>query len=259
MRVVRNIGYVNKQRKVGKISAILGFLMLLGSFPAAFILNQNPNFVFLTYGILVLGFILFNRGMRALGRWTNSPRHQREDLALDGALTNFGDRYTMVHYGQPEKDVLDHVLVHPAGLLVVTARDFPNDAKVTGSTWRKSGAIFGRLFQFGGPQLGNPTADTLRTQANLAKVLAANEMTYDIQGVIAFTAPTATVEAIDPDVPVVAVEDLGDFVRQLGGDLPAMKPAERDAVVAAIGVGAELEAPVAPKTRRPVKVKRPAA
>jgi hypothetical protein len=70
MRIYRNVGYIDAQRRRAKLMAGGGFALLVATFPVAFFMSsRNNNFIFVTYILLVLGFILFNRGMQQIGRW----------------------------------------------------------------------------------------------------------------------------------------------------------------------------------------------
>ena len=187
MRIVRNIGYINQQRRRARLSAVVGFLALVGTFPFAFIYSGQPAFVVGTYVLLLGGFILFNHGMQQIGKWSNTARHVREDLALDNHLNELPDRYVLVHYGRPNKDVVDHALVHPGGVLVITTRDFPGAAKSENDNWRKSGSIFSRAFMISGPQLGNPSKDADAAVARVEQALTNEGIEADIESAIVFT------------------------------------------------------------------------
>lgn len=258
MRIVRNIGYINQQRRRARLSAVVGFLALVGTFPFAFIYSGQPAFVVGTYVLLLGGFILFNHGMQQIGKWSNTARHVREDLALDNHLNELPDRYVLVHYGRPNKDVVDHALVHPGGVLVITTRDFPGAAKSENDNWRKSGSIFSRAFMISGPQLGNPSKDADAAVARVEQALTNEGIEADIESAIVFTSQTVQLEVSGSSHPVLPVEELMDFVRELEPD-PSLSTNDREAIVSVLSKGEQLEAPKVTRTRRPVKVKKRAA
>lgn len=258
MRIVRNIGYVNRQRRRARLSAVIGFLALVGTFPFAFIYSGQPAFVIGTYVLLLGGFILFNHGMQQIGKWSNTPRHVREDLALDSHLNELSDRHILVHYGRPGKDVIDHALIHPGGVLVLTTRDFPGSAKSENDMWRKKGSIVSRAFLISGPQLGNPSKDADAAMARVEHVLSEADIEAEIQSAIVFTSQTVQLEVSGSSHPVLPVEEVLDFVRDLEPD-PTLTTNEREAIAAALGKGEQLETPQVTRTRRPVKVKKRAA
>jgi hypothetical protein len=258
MRIVRNIGYVKRQRKRARLSAVFGFIALVGTFPFAFIYSGRPAYVIGTYMMLLGGFVLFNHGMQQIGKWSNTPRHVREDLALDNHLNDLSDRHVLVHYGRPEKDVIDHVLVHPGGVLVITTRDFPGSASVENDVWRRKGSLLSRAFMISGPQIGNPTRDTDNAMAMMEKILTEADIEAEIQSAIVFTSQAVQLEVNGSTHPVLPVEELADYVRELEPD-PQLTTSDREAIIALMSKGEELELPQTTRTRRPVKVKRRAA
>lgn len=255
MRTVRDIGYVRRRRAFARWSALIGFLFLASTFGLIFF----PKYVVGAYGLLIVGFLLFNVGMQQLGKWSNNERHQRNDLAIDERLKGLSDRFTMLHYVKAGKHVVEHMLQYPGGLLVITARDIPGSVIGRGRSWRKKSMGLGRFFGMSGPQLGNPAADTNRAIEAIDAILIAHQLEVDVQGVIVFTSPSAALdvdESVDP--PALLLTDLPEFVRELDLD-PTFKNPERDALVGLFAQGLELERTEPVRTRRPVRVKRRAA
>jgi hypothetical protein len=259
MRIYRNTGYIDSQKRRAKLMAVAGFGLLIATFPVAFFMSsRSNNFIFVTYIFLVIGFILFNRGMQKIGRWGNNARHVREDLALDHHLKGLSDRYTLIHYGRPVDKVIDHALVHPGGVLVVTTKDFPGQVRVDNDVWRKGGSALGRMFAFSGPQVGNPTKDTGQALDNVEAALRSADLEADIEAVIVFTAETAEIEVNGSSDPILPVDELEFYVRDLESEVE-LKNDEREAIVALLSKGERVEEPVKTTTRRPVKVKKRAA
>lgn len=259
MRIYRNTGYIDASKRRAKLMAIGGFAMLIATFPVAFFMSsRNNNFIFLTYVFLVIGFILFNRGMQQIGRWGNNARHVREDLSLDSHLKSLSDKYTLIHYGRPLDKVIDHTLVHPGGVLVITTKDFPGQVKVDNDVWRKNGSVLGRMFAFSGPQVGNPTKETGQSLDNVEAALRSADLESEIEAVIVFTASTAEIEVDGSSDPVIPVEELDAYVRDLEPDIE-LSTDERNAIVELLAKGEQVEEPVKTTTRRPVKVKKRAA
>jgi hypothetical protein len=259
MRIYRNTGYIDRSKRRAKLMAIGGFALLIATFPVAFFMSsRNNNFIFLTYIFLVVGFIGFNRGMQQIGRWGNNARHVREDLSLDSHLKSLSDKYTLIHFGQPLNKVIDHTLVHPGGVLVITTKDFPGQVKVDNDIWRKSGSVLGRMFAFSGPQVGNPTKETGQSLDHVEEALRSADLEADIEAVIVFTATTAEIEVDGSSDPVLPVEELEAYVRDLDFT-EELSTTDRDAIVALLAKGEQVEAPTKTTTRRPVKVKKRAA
>lgn len=256
MRIYRNVGYIDAQKRRSKLMAAAGFALLVGTFPIAFFMSsRNNNFIVVTYILLITGFILFNRGMQMIGRWGNNSRHVREDFALDNNLKALSDKYTLIHFGRPVDKVVDHALVHPGGVLVITTKDFPGQVTVKNDVWRKGGSMLGRMFAFSGPQVGNPTKETGQALDIVEAALRSADLEADIEAVIVFTSETAEIEVDGSSDPVLPVDELEYYVRDLEPEAEFTN-VERDAVVALLSKGERVEEPTKTTTRRPVKVKK---
>lgn len=245
MRVVRNIGYVKRRKRLAKWSALGGFA-LLGS---TFWLALDPSRVLLAYIPLLVGTIIFHFGMQQIARWNRNPRN---DVLLDTQLRGLGDKHALIHYAQIGKRVVDHLLVHPGGVLVLTAREVPGKVTHRNGRWRKGGAGLGRLFGLGGPQLGNPTFETERNVEALRAYLAEAQLEAETDGAIVFVNPLVELDVEEPDFPVMNAEGLQEFVRDLPVD-PSLRPTERQALVDLLAQGEELEEQQPAQRRRPVK------
>lgn len=251
MRIVRNIGHVKRRKRIARWSAVGGFLILGSTFALAFV----PEFLLVAYALLFGGFVLFNFGMQQVGKWSRSPRN---DQLLDARLASLSDKYTLIHYARLGKRVVEHLLVHPGGVLVLTARETPGLIQARGNRWRKRGGGLMRLFAFSGPQLGNPALETTQAIAAVGAYLAEHQLEVDVSGAIVFVSPYAELDVEEPEYPTLKLEELPTFVRSLEPDV-SIGADDREALLALLGQGEELETTGAARTRRPVKVKRRAA
>jgi hypothetical protein len=251
MRIVRNIGHVKRRRRLGRWAAIVGFLMLASTFLLIFL----PQQIVIAYGLLLIGFVAFNFGMQQLGKWSNTARHPRNDLAIDDRLQTLSDKYVLLHYMHFGKKIVEHLLIYPGGLLVLTARDVPGAISADGAKWRRKGSSALRLFGMSGPQLGNPSFDTEASIRLVEDKLHAGQLEYDVAGTIVFTAPDVTLDVDDADHDAISATDLYEYVRRIEVD-PGFKTSERDALVDLLTDGEEIERTERTTTRRPVRVKR---
>lgn len=252
MRIVRNTDYVRQRKRIARVAALVGFLLLASTFLLIF----QPDLILIAYAILFTGFIVFNFGMQQLGKWSRNPRN---DEILDVRLKGLPDaKYTIVHYAQFGKRVVEHVLVHPGGLLVLTARELPGKVTVNDRRWRKRGVGFMRFFAMSGPQLGNPTADLETDVETLDKFTTEQGLDIDIYGAVVFLNDRIEIEAEDPAYPALRADLLPPFVNAIDADAN-FSSQERDALIAALAEQAGSQIEVAKPTRRPVKVKRRAA
>jgi hypothetical protein len=258
MRLVRNIGYVKRRKRIARLSSFFGFISLAATFPLVFIWGQSSNLVVVAYAFLFVGFILFNMGMQQLGKWSNTPRHPRNDLALDAKLQALSDKYVLVHYPRLGKRVVEHLLIHPGGVLVITAKDYPGKVIVEGNRWRRKGLGLTRMFGMSGPQLGNPGIETEQGIEAVEHALKAGQFEVDVSGVVVFTSSLVDLDLDEPAYPVILLDDLPGYARSLEMD-PSLRSIDRDALADLLGKGEELELQEIRRTRRPVKVKRRAA
>lgn len=257
MQVVRNAGYIKEQQRRGRRLTVIGISILALAFLATFWLQGRPDllaFAFLPYIPLLIGFIVFNMGLQTVGKFVSNARKLRADLQLDKTLARLNDRYTLIHYPRIGKRNPDHLLVHNAGVLVLTVRELPGKVSVTGRRWRRGGNPLLRILNWSAPQLGNPTAESEQDVALVKAYLAEEGLPDLVGGVIVFTSPLVQVTVTDSPVDVVDIDDLPAYVRELGEgrEAPPLTGKERLAIVEALSQGEDLEQ----QTLRPERRRR---
>lgn len=249
MRIVRNVGYVQRRKKFARLSALAGFLLLSGTFFVAL----RPGLLLIAYALLFGGFILFNMGMQQVGKWSRTPRN---DQMIDNQLSSLSERYALIHFAQVGKRVVEHMLVHPGGVVVMTAKELPGEIIGKNGRWRKGGGGLRRIFGFSGPQLGQPSVETQQGIAAVEAVLAEAQLEVDVSGAIIFVNPRAELDVTDPDFPAIYGEELPQFVRDLPED-ESLRATDRQALIDLLSVGEQIEVSGGtPARRRPVR-KRP--
>jgi hypothetical protein len=251
MRIVRNIGHVKRRKRIGRWSALIGFVLLASTFFLIFF----PQQIVAAYLLLIIGFVAFNYGMQQIGKWSNTQRHPRNDLAIDERLNALPDKYATLHYMRVGKVVVEHLLIFPGGLLVITAKDVPGTVVGRGTRWRRRGGGMFRLFGMSGPQLGNPTGETDQAILAVETALEENQLEYDVYGILLFTAPNVDLDVEETDFDAITLTELEQFVC----DLPVeqgFKLTDRDRLVQILTNGEELEQTERSTPRRPVRVKR---
>lgn len=252
MQVVRNTGYIKEQQRRGKWLTAIGFVGLA----IAFVLVWQPNqsLILFAYAAMMFGFIFFNLGLQTVTKFTSNARKLRADQTLDKALTRLSDRYALIHYPRLGKRHPEHLLVHNAGVLVLTVRDVPGKVIVKGRRWRRGGNPLLRLLNWSGPQLGNPTLENEQEVALVRSYLAERGLPDRVDGVVVFTSPLVQVTVTDPEIDVVDIDDLDGYVRGLSerGDAKPLTGKERLAIIEALSQGEDLEqqTPRAERRRR---------
>jgi hypothetical protein len=245
MRLVRNNGYLKTRKRLARLTAFAGFVMLVGSVALTFVI---PSLFIPGYALLILGFITFNMGMQQVTKWS---RHPRPDEVLVEALRRLNDRYTLVHFPSAGKGHPEHVLVYPGGMVVITTREVQGRVTVDENKWHRTGGRIWALIGMSGPQLGNPTFDNERDQDVLRSILAQRGLPGEdaIDGIIAFLNPKVALEVGTTDVSVVTTEALLHTVRELSTET-VLTTKDREAIVAALSEGENVEGPVSLSSRQ---------
>jgi 8-oxo-dGTP pyrophosphatase MutT (NUDIX family) len=242
MQVVRNIGYVKEQQRRGRRFTVIGFVGLAAAFVLVLWQQQFPMLILIAYALMLFGFIFFNIGLQTMGKFLSNERKKRADQQIDRALERLNDRYTVIHYAQLGKRVVDHIVVHTGGVLVLTVREVGGKIIVNDRRWRRGGNPLGRLFNYSGPQLGNPSLDNELAVAATREALEEAGLADRVEGAIVFTSPLAEVSGSAP-IDVLGIDELLDHVRTLANDRerPPLTAKERLAIIETLSQGTEFE------------------
>ena len=247
MKVYRGVEYIKKRKRQATVTSIAGVALLGSAFWLASTGGQSG--VFIAYIPLLAGTVIFHLGMQQVGKWN---RAQRNDVILDALLKDLGERYSLIHYPRIGKRTVEHALVHPGGILAITARDLPGGVAYREGRWRKVGQGISRFFGMGGAFLGNPAADTAADIDALDEHLDHEQVAVDVDGVVAFLNPRVTLDVVEPDFPVTNGEGLKPYITSLPAD-DRLPGTERQRIVELLTRDGSFEAPQAAPTRRPVK------
>ncbi len=247
MKIYRDLDYVQKRKRIAIVAAVAGVALLGSAFFLASTGGQSG--VFIAYAPLLVGTIVFHLGMQQVGKWN---RAQRNDVILDGLLKDLGDRYSLIHYAKCGKRTVEHALVHPGGVLTISARELPGGVAFKDGRWKKVGQGLSRFFGMGGAFLGNPTADAASDVQAVEDLLRQQGMAADVDAVVAFINPRVKMEINEPDYPVTNGEGLKPYVASLAAD-STLQPVQRQRLVEILTAEGSFEAPHVAPVRRPVK------
>jgi hypothetical protein len=247
MKVYRDVGYIKNRKRRATLTSIVGVALLGSAFWLASTGGQSG--VFIAYMPLLAGTIIFHLGMQQVGKWN---RAQRNDVILDALLKDLGERYSLIHYARVGKRTVEHTLVHPGGILTIGARELPGGVSYRDGRWRKVGQGLSRFFGMGGAFLGNPTADTAADIQAVEELLNQDQMSIDVDGVVAFLNPKVTLDIAEPDFPVTNADGLKPYIASLPTNVP-LQAVDRQRVVELLTRDGSFETPQAVPTRRPVK------
>lgn len=207
MKVIINDKLVKRQAAIGKWASLTGMGALLAGLVVSW---RWPNQLTISFGCLIVGFMLASVGSYNMNRWVKEPR---ADQALTKALKGFDNKHLLYHYILPAA----HVLLAPTGLFVFTVKDHHGEIRCEGEKWHQK-FNWGRLLLFFGQEsLGNPTREVRGEIERLRRLLDSRlpEADVPIEGLIVFTNPRARLELIDPAVPVMNSNKLKNYMRQM--------------------------------------------
>jgi len=245
MKIIRHEAYIAKRKRNSKWLALLGFLMLTGTLFLALL----PNLLLPSYLLMLFGFVLFNIGMQQVGKWSRNPRN---DQVLDHQLKALPDRFSLVHYAPVGKKRIEHILVHPGGAMILTAKEVDGVIEARRSRWKRKGSGLRRFLSFSGPQLGNPSIETESAIGHLETFLSAEQFEVDVEAAVVFIHPHVELNVEEPDFPVLHSDELASFLMGLPVD-DELSSRDRERLIELLKGGEIVEAPSAKARRRPVK------
>ena len=208
-------------QRLGVISVVVSLVLSAG--PLLLGIEVPPAFLLLSYPFLLGGFPLWTMGNNQLRRLRNTPR---ADRLLNEQLKGLGNKYSLHHYVPLEGGMVKHLLVAPAGLVVVESRDTLGAVSCKsgpkGDKWSERSGFMGRLGGMRTP-IGNPSQD-LDSATRRAKQLLASTGKPDVQakGLIVFTRQE-DLEIENCSYPAVPISEVKDAVRQIIGDLESAR------------------------------------
>jgi hypothetical protein len=256
VQIIRNGEYIKGQQRRGRILTTIGFVALAAAFVMVWIQRTRPELILLAYALMLFGFVFFNLGLQAVGKFLSNNRKKRADELLDRTLERLNDRNTIIHYAQIGKRAVEHLLVHSSGVLVITMREVAGKVIVNERRWRKGGNPLGRFFNYSGPQLGNPSIDNETDVAAVKEALTEQGLPNEVDGVIVFSNPLAEVSGTAP-IDVLGIDEVLEHVRLIANDRdrPPLTQKDRAAIVELLAQGLDFDrgTPNNERRKRPVR------
>jgi hypothetical protein len=218
MEVYIKRGYVERRAQIGKWASLLGLVVLGGGF---LISLRNPGLFIISFGTLILGFLLSNVGIYYANRYA---RPDRPDVVLAQALKGFDKRYALYQFLFP----VSHVLREPSGLTVLIPK--PQEGRIVYSDgkWRSKQG-WSRLLRWVGQEgLGKPEAEAQTEAVTMHDWLQrqAPELDVPVRGLVIFTHPKAELDLDNPPVTVLAPKQLKGWLRKAGKLTPLSQEAQ---------------------------------
>ncbi|HJS28671.1 MAG TPA: hypothetical protein VJ768_03565 [Anaerolineales bacterium] len=209
MRIVSNDRLIKRNARIGQISSVAGLAVLGGGLLVSF---QAPEQFALSWGALLVGFILSQIGLYFSNRWGRSPRPDEE---LTKALKGLSQEYTLYHYSSPAR----HLLLGPAGLWVLAAYRQNGQISYINGKWKHTAASRGFLLRrwFGQEGLGRPDLEIGGEIDAIKKFLdktLSEEEQPGIQAALVFTGKEVALEAETSPVPAVLAKKLKALIQR---------------------------------------------
>jgi hypothetical protein len=216
MTILRNDKFIASRRQWGILLSVAGILVLLGGMVSTFIADPE-QYALYTWLTLPIGFLLSQVGLYFSHRYVRRPR---PDERLDEGLEKVAKDGRMYHYHLPAP----HVLLSPAGPIILVAKFQSGDISVVGDKWKQTGLGLRRIF--GQEAIGNPTAEAEYHVKQLAKFISQNapelaDKELPIGAIIVFTLKNGgTLDLAQSSLPALHYTKLKGFWKQRQQDKP---------------------------------------
>lgn len=208
MKQVINENLIKRNKRIGNITSIIGIAILA----AGLILNINPTptRTFISFGALVIGFIIAQISTYFVTKFGRSPRF---DEIITDNLSKLNNKYTLFVYSSP----VPILLTGPSGLwipiTVSASGEIYYDKK-----WKQSGGNF-LLKIFGQENLGRPEFDVKTNEKQIREFLTDHfeeEQIPPINSILVSMHPKATLGDVeDAPTPIVEADALRRTIRRI--------------------------------------------
>ncbi len=208
MNIVINEKIVKHNTNIGRFTS-LGALIVLGF--GLYASYAWPDSVALSFGSLILGFLLSQFGIYFGNRWGRIPR---VDERISSSLKGLTRDYTLYHYVTP----VSHLLVGPAGVWIIEPYYQRGTIVYEKDRWRQTGGgiVMQYLKIFAQEGIGRPDleleADTAILKKHFLKEFNENEIP-EINAVLIFTDERADLQTENAPITTLKIEKLKDFIR----------------------------------------------
>jgi hypothetical protein len=208
MKYVANTKLIRRNKKIGQ-TLTLAALAVLGI--GLYYSFAKPELVWLTFGALLVGFILTQIGIFFGNRWGRSPR---PDEVLSTSLKGMDERYTLYHYIAGTS----HFLLGPAGVFALVPMTVSGKISYDEKKQRftqKGGNFYMKIF--GQEGLGKPDSDARYAIEDLDKFLKKNFPDLELpqtEAILVFTNPKVELDTANAPIAAVTNEKLKDYLRK---------------------------------------------
>ena len=208
MKKVINEKLIKRNKMIGNITSVGGIAILA----AGLILNFNPTPLrtMISFGALIIGFIVAQISTHYVNRFARSPRF---DEVIADNLNKLNNDYTFYAYSGP----VPMILVGPSGMWVPVPVSASGEISYD-NKWRQKGGSFLLKF-FGQENIGKPDleaeANERRINELLAQKLDEQEMP-PVRSILVSLHPKAVIANVEnAPVPIVHANALRRHIRKV--------------------------------------------
>jgi hypothetical protein len=208
MNKVINDKLIKRNKTIGNVTSIAGIAILAGGL----ILNINPTpqRTMISFGALIVGFIIAQISTHYVTRFGRSPRF---DEIISNNLSKLNNDYTLHVYSSP----VPLLLVGPSGLWIpipiLASGEISYDKK-----WRQRGGSFLMKF-FGQENIGRPALDVASNEKQVNDLLKDHfdeEGMPSVRSILVSLHPKAVIgEVENAPTPIVEVDALRRYIRKV--------------------------------------------
>ena len=208
MKQVINEKLIKRNKRIGNIASIIGIAILA----AGLILNINPTptRTFISFGALVIGFIISQISTYYVTKFGRSPRF--DEIIADN-LSKLNNNYTLFVYSSP----VPLLLTGPSGLWIPIAVSASGEIYYD-KKWKQSGGNF-LLKIFGQENLGRPELEVNTNEKQIWEFLSdhfEDEQIPPINSILVSMHPKATLGDVeDAPTPIVEADALRRTIRRV--------------------------------------------
>ena len=215
MKIVKDQKKINRYSKIGMYTSLASLILLFGAVALTIIYASRPEMTAYSFGAMLLGLILSQVGVYFSNRWGKSPR---VDERITQGLKGLDDRYVLYHYMTP----VPHLLAGPAGVWVLVPKYQGGEIGYENNKFSQKGVSFiSRVI--GQESIGRPDVEAKSYQEDMLRFLKKelpDGNIPEVQTLIVFTSPKASVQAQDAPVPTMHVDKLKDYIRRMAKEKP---------------------------------------
>jgi hypothetical protein len=223
MKLVVNEKTIKRNTAIGRYSSLIALLILGGGMYLAIAYPEDTQYTTISFGALLVGFLLSQFGIYFGNRWGRRPR---VDERITEALKGLNREFALYHYTAP----VSHLLVGPAGIWIIEPYYQRGTITYEKGRWRQKGGgfVLAYLKIFAQEGLGRPDLE-IEADTDIVRKFLQKEFGEDqippIHAVLAFTDDRADLQVGDEAPhPALKVGALKEFFRKRAKSDP-MPPA----------------------------------